>query len=153
MKNATYSHDEAAKFLKQHLGKSKKLWLNYLKNNPSTYRDQHGYKITCHVIDGQLAYTEAALLQFVKVAKTPHTTKECKDNLEAVTDDQLDDIANNLIEEGEAHGLDLKKEKGIDEACRLAAYYYKLNGFTFEQNKLKRLLRSKNQVLKELESM
>lgn len=70
MKHLTTWH--AAELLSTHLKGDARKWYGYLRKNIRHWEQQHGYKITAHVINGQLAYTQAALLEFVRVMKTPH---------------------------------------------------------------------------------
>lgn len=64
----TYTIREAAAYLARHLKKkSSKQWWGYLKNNPYKWQNQHGIKINCHVINGEIVYTEAALKAFIRL--------------------------------------------------------------------------------------
>lgn len=70
MKHLTRWH--AAELLSTHLDGDVRTWFGYLRRNIRNSDKQHGYKITAHAVNGDLAYTQAALLEFVRVMKTPH---------------------------------------------------------------------------------
>lgn len=63
---------QAADLLSAHLDGDARTWFGYLQRNIRNSDKQHGYKITAHAVNGQLAYTQAALLEFVRVMNTPH---------------------------------------------------------------------------------
>lgn len=57
----------AAELLTCYLGGSRRKWYGYLTRNARNWQKQFGYKISVHVVDGKLAYTNAALMAFVAV--------------------------------------------------------------------------------------
>lgn len=62
---------QAAELIAQHLQGETRMWYGYLTRNIRNWAKQHGYKITVHVENGKLAYSTAALLEFVRVMKFP----------------------------------------------------------------------------------
>lgn len=67
--NQEYSLSEAAEYLKANLSdtRSAKSWAKYLKDNPSKFLKQHGYRISCTVRDGDIFYSELALKAFIRL--------------------------------------------------------------------------------------
>lgn len=61
----------AAELIAQQLNGEVRSWYGYLTRNIRNWDKQHGYKITVHVENGKLAYSREALLEFVRVMKTP----------------------------------------------------------------------------------
>lgn len=59
---------EAAEYLTSQLGENAKHWYGYLHRNVRNSSQQHGYKISAHVLDGDLVYTRFALQEFVRVS-------------------------------------------------------------------------------------
>lgn len=57
---------EASCELAKHLTiRTAKQWFAYLMVNPSQYRNQDGYKITVHTLNGERRYTKFALAAFI----------------------------------------------------------------------------------------
>lgn len=57
---------EASCELANHLPiRTTKQWFAYLMKNPSQYRNQDGYKITVHTLNGERRYTKFALAAFI----------------------------------------------------------------------------------------
>lgn len=64
---------QAAELLASLLNGDAKKWYGFLAKNSRHHADRsNGYKITTHIANGKLAYTEAALLEFVRLTLTPH---------------------------------------------------------------------------------
>lgn len=62
---------EASKFINQWLPfRSQKSWYRYLMINPSKYREQDGYKITVHTINGERRYTKLSLASFINAHRS-----------------------------------------------------------------------------------
>ncbi|ENV80984.1 hypothetical protein F942_00135 [Acinetobacter ursingii ANC 3649] len=67
---------EAAKYIASKLGKDPQYWYGYLRSNTnarSRALKEHRYKISVHVLDGELAYTRFSLQEFVRVNLTIHS--------------------------------------------------------------------------------
>lgn len=147
------TQQQAAEFLASHLKGNAKKWFGFLTKNSRHHAEQgNGYKITPHVINGELAYTESALLEFVRVTLTPHKETIEVNQLPSLSDESISEIALNIIDENDGD-FDLKTEAGIDEACRCAVYHYKVAGFGLKCADIKRELNRKIRTLKELELM
>lgn len=63
------NHWEAAQYLTSQLGKNTKHWYGYLRRNIKNAHQQYAYKISVHVLDGELVYTRFALQEFVRVSR------------------------------------------------------------------------------------
>lgn len=146
------TQQQAAGLLASHLKGNAKKWYGFLTKNSRHHANQsNGYKITTHVVNGKLAYTEAALLEFVRATLTPHK-ETIKVQLPSLSDEEINEIALNIINENDGD-FDLSTERGIDEACRCAVYHYKLAGFELKNADIKRELNRKIRALKELKLM
>jgi len=67
------TQQQAAELLASHLKGNTKQWFGFLTKNCRNHMKQsNGYKITAHVANGKLAYSEAALLEFVRITLMPH---------------------------------------------------------------------------------
>ncbi|MFD1439501.1 hypothetical protein HLH14_04500 [Acinetobacter sp. ANC 4282] len=144
---------QAAELLASLLNGDAKKWYGFLAKNSRHHADQsNGYKITTHVVNGKLTYTESALLEFIRVTLTPHKETIEVNQLPSLSDESISEIALNIIDENDGD-FDLKTEAGIDEACRFAVYYYKVAGFELKCVDIKRELNRKIRALKELELM
>lgn len=65
-----YSVWDAAIFLTSNLHKrTTKQWWSYLKYNPRKWKEQDGFLINYHNIDGELFYTKAGLNAFINAHK------------------------------------------------------------------------------------
>lgn len=144
---------QAAEFLASLLNGDAKKWYGFLaKNNRHHANQSNGYKITTHIVNGKLAYTEAALLEFVRVTLTPHKETTKLNQLSSLSDEDINEIVLNILDEN-GGDIDLKTEAGIDEVCRYAVYYYKVAGFELKYADIKRELNRKIRTLKELKLM
>jgi len=147
------TQQQAAEFLASHLKGNAKKWFGFLTKNSRHHAEQgNGYKITPHVINGELAYTESSLLEFVRVTLTPHKETTKVNQLPSLSDESINEIVLNILDENGGDS-DLKTEAGIDEACRCAVYHYKVAGFGLKCADIKRELNRKIRTLKELELM
>lgn len=67
---------EASSELAKHLPiRTNKQWFAYLMKNPFHYRDQDGYKITVHTLNGERRYTKFALVAFITAHRNGHESK------------------------------------------------------------------------------
>lgn len=144
---------QAAELLASHLKGNAKKWFGFLTKNSRHHANQsNGYKITTHIVHGKLAYTEAALLEFVRVTLTPHKETTKVNQLSSLSDEDINEIVLNILDENDGD-FDLKTEAGIDEVCRYAVYHYKVAGFELKYADIKRELNQKIRALKELKLM
>jgi len=147
------TQQQAAELLATHLKGNAKKWFGFLTKNSRHHADRsNGYKITTHVVNGKLAYTESSLLEFVRVTLTPHKETTKVNQLPSLSDESINEIVLNILDENGGDS-DLKTEAGIDEVCRYAVYYYKVAGFELKYGDIKRELNRKIRALKELELM
>lgn len=144
---------QAAELLASFLKGDAKKWYGFLTKNSRHHANQdNSYKITAHVVNGKLAYTEKALLEFVRVNLTPHNAPVNKHPTEDAKDELINEIVLNILNENDGD-FDLNTESGIDEASRCASYYYKLAGVNVKASDVKRELHRKIRAFKELDLM
>jgi hypothetical protein len=61
---------EASNYLAKHLPKrDNRKWFRYLKSNPKNHKDQDGFLINWHVVDGEMFYTTTSLKAFIAAHK------------------------------------------------------------------------------------
>ena len=146
---------EAAEFLASHLKGTAKEWYGFLTKNSRSNNDENSYyKITTHVVDGKRAYTQEALLEFIRVHRTPHSTKsKTKDmTMHEASNQLISEIVLNILHENDGT-FDLNTASGIQEASEYAAYYYQLAGVHVTEAEIKRELKHRIKAFKELALM
>lgn len=142
---------QASKLLATYLQGSARKWFGFLTKNSFRHANENnGYRITTHIVDGEIAYSESSLLEFVRVTLTPHKETNKVNQLPSLSVEDISEIALNIINEND-EDFNLSTERGIDEACRCAVYYYKVAGFKLDNADIKRELNRKIRALKELE--
>lgn len=77
---------DASAYLHKNLSdkKSAKQWSNYLKENPTKYLRQHGFKLTVKVVDGEIFYSETTLKAFIKLMGSSIARQEANTKLRIV---------------------------------------------------------------------
>jgi hypothetical protein len=94
------TQQQAAELLATHLKGNAKKWFGFLTKNSRHHADRsNGYKITTHVVNGKLAYTESSLLEFVRVTLTPHKETTKVNQLPSLSDESINEIVLNILDE------------------------------------------------------
>lgn len=146
---------EAAELLASYLKGTPNEWFGFLtKNCRSNSNENSHYKITAHVVDGKQAYTQEALLEFIRVHRTPHITKsKTKDKtMQEASDQLISEIVLNILHENDG-SFDLNTVSGVQEASEYAAYYYNLAGVNITEAQIKHELKRRIKAFKELNLM